>query len=279
MNLRSVIELTPLLDVFLIIIFGFMINHKGTSDEKQLEVEMKEHEISLLKLKVEEKQEEISQYRKNLDSSQIRIARYEQELESQKVLLYQTLERVEKKMSLFFREAKSKQKKEKLEGKLAAADYQNFAERLEKMITTPSENFIEQLYVLEELNAYATTISIYLDTANQIWIDHKPSGAMLKNSDFDEKTGDFAPEKIEIFKKNLTEKLKNLYNDRKKGTDKMGEIVLLTFGHSNKAMRGVISISKKLTENFYKETLRTEGQFRKILYADLGFYPFAPKKR
>lgn len=272
MKLRSIVELTPLLDVFLIIIFAFMINNRETVNEKQLELELIEHENELLTIAIKDKEEELKQYQQNLDSSQIRIVQYEQELKDQKELLNNTLAEVDKKMMLFFEEEKLEIEQQNEEGILTDLDYTNFFEKLEKTELKPSESFVEQLYILGELNAYATTISIYLDDSNQIWIDRALTDISL--NEFNTETGELSEEFVTVFKENLSTRLENYYDQRKKGDNKIGEVVLFTFGHSSASMRGVISESRQIVENFYKEVVQTEGNFRKVFYSNFGFYPF-----
>ena len=272
MRLRSIVELTPLLDVFLIIIFAFMINNKETVNEKQLELELQQHENELLTLALEKKEEELKQYKQNLDSSQIRVVQYEHELKEQKELLNQTISQVDKKMSLFFEEEKLELTQQNEEGTLTEIDYQNFLEKLEKIELQPSASFVEQVYILGELNAYASTISIYLSDSNEVWIDRKPTGISL--TQFDEEIGDFSPELVTAFEEELKNTLKEFYTNSKKGDNKLGEVVLFTFGHSSAAMRGVINACSNTTEKFYQEVQQTEGSFRKVFYSNLGFYPF-----
>ncbi len=272
MKLKSIIELTPLLDVFLILIFAFMINTKESANEQQLALEMAQHENSMLNIQLQEQTQQLQQYRQNLDSSQIRVLRYEQELAEQKELLTHTLSQVERKLSLFFEQQEQKLQAQSNDGSLTENDYQNFADHLEKMELNPSASFIEQVYILGELNAYASTITVYLDDSNQVWINRTPTELSLNS--FDEKLGQFDPESVAAFSQQLQMLLKEHYNQRKKGENKLGEVVLLTFGHSNTSMRGVIRLVGNLTESFYQEMQQTEGSFRKIFYSNLGFYPF-----
>ncbi len=272
MKLRSIVELTPLLDVFLIIIFAFMINNRETVNEKQLDLELQKHENTLLSLEIENKDAELKQYKENLDSSQIRVLQYERELKTQKKVLDNTLAQVNEKMSLFFEEEKLELKRQNEEGDLTELDYQNFLERVEKIELQPSASFVEQVYILGELNAYATTISIYLSDSNAIWIDRTPAGISLNK--FNEETGTFNPELVSAFNEELYSTLKEFYAQRKKGDNKLGEVVLFTFGHANEAMRGVIQESEKTIERFYQETLQNEGGYRKIFFSNFGFYPF-----
>ncbi len=272
MKLKSIVELTPLLDVFLILIFAFMINARQTASEQQLRVELTEHDNSLLRMELEAKAQQIEQYQQNLDSSQIRALRYEQELSAQKILLDETLGQIEEKMRLFFTESKSSLQARTQSGEVAQLDYDNFAQRLEQMELTPSASFIEQVYILGELNAYSTTISVYLDDSNRVWIDRQPTQIALTT--FDEATGTFAPSLVEAFSNELHTALLAFYEGRKKGESKLGEVVLFTFGHGSAAMRGVIQATGSTTERVYRHVQHNEGSFRKVFYSNLGFYPF-----
>ena len=77
----------------------------------------------------------------------------------------------------------------------------------------------------------------------------------------------------EEFTQKLGNALENYYDNLRRSEQKPGELILITFGYSEQAMRGAISITEEVTKSFYQNLILRENRSKKVFYAPLGFYP------
>ncbi|MDW7693994.1 hypothetical protein R9C00_04490 [Flammeovirgaceae bacterium SG7u.111] len=264
MKIRSVLELTPLLDIFLLLLFAFIVNKKQTGSK----------ELAIAQQTADSLQQVIAEFSTDLDSSQQRALNYEKQLKEQRELLASSLKTVSEKLGEFLGTKTEEVRKKAEENLLSMDDYDQFAQNIESLELSDPNNLIQKVYMLKELQAITSIVSIYLGDNNEIFIDGAPTSISLQ--DLDEQTGSFPTEAVEGFKYQLKARLEETYLDRKTSEMKLGDVVLFTFGHSDQSMRGAISAGKAAVHDFYRDIELRENNARKVFYADLGFYPFEP---
>ena len=273
MKIRSITDLTPLIDVFLILVFVLLI---GAQEGKKIT----EAQISDLQQKIDSLQQisdlqlELNQaFKDDLSASEDSILKYRQELKIQQNTLQSTIVSISEKLSQLFNETDLTLQQKVFDNELSAEDYNTFTEKLENLQLTQQEGLIEKIYILSELESIATVISVYLDSGNVIRIDGSMQPIQL--NEFDSETGDFTEEARNNFSENLQNTLLGHYESLRRGNQKPGEIVLITFGYSEQAMRGAIRITEKVSKNFYNELIVREAGGKKVFFAPLGFYPLS----
>ncbi|UZR95447.1 hypothetical protein [Chondrinema litorale] len=273
MKIRSITDLTPLIDVFLILVFVLLI---GAQEGKKIT----EAQISDLQQKIDSLQQisdlqlELNQaFKDDLSASEDSILKYRQELKIQQNTLQSTIVSISEKLSQLFNETDLTLQQKVFDNELSAEDYKTFTEKLENLQLTQQEGLIEKIYVLSELESIASVISVYLDSGNVIRIDGITRPIQL--NEFDSETGDFSDVARNDFSENLQTTLLDHYENLRRSNQKPGEIVLITFGYSEQAMRGAIRITEKVSRNFYNELIVREAGGKKVFFAPLGFYPLS----
>lgn len=275
MRPRSLIELTPLLDIVLIFSFVLIIRQHHTALLQGSEQERLRRSVAELEGELARKEELLRHYKADVDSSSLRIMQYEEQLSAQTALMEDALVQMSDRMADFFDQEELRLRSQKAQGKLQKADYQNFQDRLRQFVPDQETELIRKVYTLQELAAYATIIPVYVSSQNEILLDDQPTGIWLR--DFDEAKGDFAEGLGQKFEERLYQRLEQDYERRKKSPERVGEVVLLTFGHSRQAMRGVLLAARRQTSRFFQQLRLREANARKVFYADMGFYPMQEK--
>ncbi|WP_020526537.1 hypothetical protein [Flexithrix dorotheae] len=272
MKLKNLLELTPLIDVFLILLFVFMINQKEGEQAFETEKNQIEGELKASLEKLADQQQKSLAYESSLDESERKIKMYEQELLAQKELLEKSTAEISRKLMDLFGQTSYSLENKVLDGELTPDFYYQYLDQLQNTDIVDSTKIIQQIMVLGELKAYSTIINIYVNNNNQVLINGKTLSISL--GEFDENTGDFAPEMKESFETGLKNELENHYEVQKKSREKLGEIVMITFGHAEKTLTGVIKLTDSISRAFYSETRQIEGNSKKIFYSNLGYFPF-----
>ncbi|MEN7548036.1 hypothetical protein AAG747_08950 [Rapidithrix thailandica] len=271
MKLKSLLELTPLVDVFLILLFAFMINSRQTTEAQQASLlEAKQQEATLIE-RVRNLEEQLLQYQSHLDASHEQVLEYQWRLEEQGRVLDETLIDLSGRLSGFFGRLDSVLQQEVLQGQLSQDDFDRFRNRVGALGLDQTENMIRKIYLLSELEAYASFINIYLDSSNQVILNDQVTGVSL--SSYDTELDDFEPQAKKLYLDNLEKLLWEQYQTLLKGNQKLGDVVMITFGHSATAMTGVVSLTDQVLNNFYLKLKTAEGNARKVFYSSLGFYP------
>ncbi len=268
MKLRSLIELTPLLDVFLILIFAFLAGYKAKTQTAEEKNKVQLDSIESANKYLESK---LSTYMSSLDSTRLKAAATLSQLEAQQELFRQTMINLSEDFADFFEDSRINAEELKNKGELSSQDYDKFLESIEELIPENRKEFIRKVFVLKELNSYSTVFDIYIDDQNQLHIQNKPTGIFL--NDFDERIDDFpTPSKDRFFQK-TTEWLESAYSKGQKGKEKLGDIILISFGHGGQTMQGVIALAKKAAKEFHQKIQNIEKGSRKVLFSELGYYP------
>lgn len=270
MKLKSVVELTPLLDVFLILIFAFMIKANQDIQISKEDLKKMREQLSLTQDSLVSKQQLIASYQENLDSSQVRVLRLESALSEQKIQLNEGIKALSEKLEKFFGTMEIELEAMVEDGELNESDFDYFKNQIAAFQPENHLGIIQKIYTLTELEAYATVFDVYLDSSNEISLYGEPTGVALYG--YDESEDRFPPERVEAFVNGLENVLDEAYRDKLRSTEKVGDIVLITFGYSNDAMRGGIKLSDRVINDYYK-ALEDRESGRKVFYAPLGFYP------
>lgn len=271
MKFKSITDLTPLIDVFLILVFVLLIGSNQKQQETVIEANRLNNSIDSLQQIAKVQQALNEAFQQDLSASEDSIIKYRQALEIQQQTLQNTIVSISGKLSELFNETTLDLQQKVLANKLSMEDYDTFTQKLEDLKLTEQEGLIEKIYILSELQSVATTITIYLDSGNVISIAHEVQPLALNQ--FDDNTGDFDIEAKEQFAQKLSSTLENYYDNLRRSEQKPGELVLITFGYSEQAMRGAISITTDVTKTFYQNLMLRENGSKKIFYAPLGFYP------
>ncbi|MBX2843403.1 MAG: hypothetical protein KTR26_16650 [Flammeovirgaceae bacterium] len=272
MKLKNFLELTPLIDVFLILLFVFMINQKEQEQAFEQEKIQLSGDLKASYEKLADQKLKSSTFESSLSESDKKIKMYEQELLAQKELLEKSTEEISRKLMDLFGQTSYSLEKKVLDRELTPDFYYQYLEQLQKTDLIDSTKIIQQIMVLGELKAYATIINIYVDNDNQVLLNGKALPISL--GEFDENTGDFDLEMKESFIKGLIIELENHYEKQKKSKEKLGEIVMITFGHAEKTLTGVIRITESVLRKYFAETRQIEGNSKKIFYSNMGYFPF-----
>ncbi len=271
MKFKSITDLTPLIDVFLILVFVLLIGSNQKQQETVIEANRLNNSIDSLQQIAKMQQALNEAFQQDLSASEDSIIKYRQALEIQQQTLQNTIVSISGKLSELFNETTLDLQQKVLANKLSMEDYDTFTQKLEDLKLTEQEGLIEKIYILSELQSVATTITVYLDSGNVISIAHEVQPLALNQ--FDDNTGDFDIEAKEQFAQKLSSTLENYYDNLRRSEQKPGELVLITFGYSEQAMRGAISITTDVTKTFYQNQMLRENGSKKIFYAPLGFYP------
>ncbi len=271
MKFRSITDLTPLIDVFLILVFVLLIGNRQELQSTVLEVTQLQNSVDSLQ-NVNDLQKSLNEaFQQDLSASEDSIIKYRRALEVQQNTLQSTIVAISGKLSKLFGATTLDLQEKVLNNQLSLEDYDQFVTRLESLELTEQEGLIEKIYILSELQSIATTINVYLDSGNVVRIAGEPTNIALNR--FNTETGDFEEQAQLEFKKALDSALENFYDDLRRSEEKPGDLILITFGYSEKAMRGAIKIAENQTKNFYKDLMLREAGSKKIFYAPLGFYP------
>ncbi len=272
MKHKSVLELTPLVDIFLILVFGLTIHYEGKQDGYAFSLEVARQEAATAELTIREQETELARYKASLNRSASQVLAYEKQLEEQKALMDQAMLALAGKMGQFLGATALELEAQANNGTLRQEDYRNFLNTIDKLVPDNAQGMLERVYVLAELQAYATVVSVYLNDSSQLLIDKKQTGIRLRG--FDEQLGAYPPGEQARFQEQLKTALENHYEAEKRGEQKLGEVVLFTFGHASGAVRTAIRLAQTTVSGVHKETALREGYARKVFYADLGYYPF-----
>jgi|GEM_PF-4338758 len=271
MKFKSITDLTPLIDVFLILVFVLLIGNNQKLQETAMRANQLNDRIDSLQ-QIALVQKELNEaFQQDLSASEDSIIKYRQALEIQQQTLQNTIVSISGKLSELFNETTLDLQQKVLDNRLSMEDYDTFTQKLEDLKLTEQEGLIEKIYILSELQSIATTITIYLDSGNVISIADELQPIALNK--FDENTGDFDMDAQEQFSQKLSNALESYYDNLRRSEQKPGELVLITFGYSEQAMRGAISITEDITKSFYQNLILRENRSKKVFYAPLGFYP------
>jgi biopolymer transport protein ExbD len=265
---RSLIELTPLLDVFLILIFAFLVGYKTQNQKVEKKYLSERDSLVSSQMVLESK---LSSYRGSLDSTQLKASAMLNQLTEQQELFRQTMIRLSEDFADFFQDSRIHADSLKKSGALSNQDYEKYLESIEELIPENRQEFIRKVFVLKELSSYSTVFDIYLDDENQLHIQNSPTSIML--NDFDERLDDFPEASKKRFTQKAVQFLEAAYQKGQKGKEKFGDIILITFGHGGQSMQGVIGLSKKIAKDFYQQIQQEQAGRKKVLFSDLGYYP------
>lgn len=271
MRFKSITDLTPLIDVFLILVFVLLIGNRQELEDTTRQINQLQTSVDSLQA-INSLQQSLNQaFQQDLSASEDSIIKYRQALEVQQNTLQNTIVSISSKVSNLFGATTINLQDKVLNNQLSLEDYDHFVEKLESLELTEQEGLIEKIYILSELQSIATTVNVYLDSGNVVTIANETTTIALNQ--FNEETGDFEENAKEVFKTELTQQLDTFYEDLRRSETKPGELILITFGYSEQAMRGAIKIAENETKNFYKDLILREAGSKKIFFASLGFYP------
>ena len=273
MKLRSIIELTPLLDIFLILIFAFMIKAQSDIKVQKADVDMLQQEITEQRDSLASARSQISAFRENLDSSEIRTLQLEAQLIDREVQLKDGIHALSEKLSEFFGSTELELGDMVEDGELSDEDFQYFRKQISQFTPSQNPDIIRKVYTLTELEAYTSVFDVYLNEENEVELLGESTGIVLR--DYDEEEDRFPASAIEQFGLSLSEKLEDAYRQKERSKERLGDVVMITFGYSNSAMRGAIKLTDRTIDDFYKELDVREKPGRKVFYAVLGYYPKA----
>ncbi len=269
MKIKSLIELTPLLDVFLILIFAFLVSYRTRSQSEQAAAKASVDSLQQIIKNLETK---LEIYSSNLDSAELKSVRLLNQLREQQQMFQEAMISLSEDMADFFADSRLNALAMKEKGELSTEDFEKFLEGIEQIVPENKKEFIRKVYILKELDAFSSVLDVYVNDQNELLIQGKPTGLTL--NDFDEKLDDFPKTSRERFEQKTRELLEQAFQNGLRGKEKFGDILLITLGHSGQTLQGVIALTKKCVSEFYRQIQRSEAGNRKILYSEIGYYPF-----
>ncbi|QUI21925.1 hypothetical protein HZI73_06235 [Vallitalea pronyensis] len=195
MKQRTFLDLTPLLDVVLILLFAFMLNVNAASSETEAQLENETETSQSLRLQLDEKDNEIKKLQDELEHSQVKIAALEaslDDLQSAMTVEKETLTAITHQLTKWF-------------GRQPLKKIAN-TKTIDKFLDEAS--VYEQLYKYDTLSKRYFFVDITLQTSNnQLSINDERTGIYIT---FDDVSNDDRKHlKMEQIKESIEKVLEN----------------------------------------------------------------------